>query len=286
MKKGYLVTYKNYTSTVTKKIYLKIMLIKLYLKYIVRTRRLLRRLIKYLDSVIYTLVIISLYILGIYFIGKHFQKYNSILGTLWETKGTIMSSILIVYVTNAIKQEKERNKRLKEQFNFYESIYYIADTITCAVLELINYPQEYYIYRYEFEYNKFFDDFSEFTHIVKFNKHKYKDFLNKLKDISFDFETYSSRFYNQDFISCDLTYPDLRDHIKCINELLFKISKKYKYKKTDQLIDTIKQISDELYFILSKLRRPWRWDLKMDLKIIETLTTNNITDQVKIKYNK
>lgn len=277
MKKSYILTYKHISSTVSKTIYLKILLIKLYLKYIVRSRRFLKRLIKYSSSIIYTLIIMLLYITIIYFIGKHITLYNNIFDAIWETKGTIITSIVIVYVSHVIKEEKERKRNLENQFNFYSYYYYLADTLTESILKFVNLNyDDYYIFLYEDIYDNFFNYINNSEFNIDFNKTRLKQFTSSYEEILFDFQNNAYRLNSMELIACDLDFIYFKSLKKDLKDKLKKLTYDYSINNQKAIRQDIINISNQLYTLLSQLRRPWRWDLKYDNKIKQLLLKNNI----------
>jgi hypothetical protein len=276
MKKYYSLGYKYINSTVSRIIYLDILLIKLYLKYIVRGRRFVKRLFKYLNSVLYALIIILLYITLIYFIGKKLGFYNSLFDTIWETKNTIVSSIIIVYISNVIKNEKDRNDVLKKQFAFYGSIYFITDNIMAAVSGLIDCPHNYYYLMYQDIYDEFRNYVMNYNFNTTFSKTKLNNFRRQYKEALSDLNTITYKLNSIDLIASDMDYSQLKKYIKKIANILHKIESNVVTGKVDTLKDDILTLCDELYYLVAELRKPWRWDLKRDNEIRKLLIDNNL----------
>ena len=275
MKKYYLLDYKYISSTVSKKVYFKIRLVKFFLKYIVRGRRFIKRLFKYLNSVLYTLIIICMYITIVYLVGKKMNLYDTFFDTIWETKNMIVTSIIIVYVSNVIKQEKDRNQALKKQFAFYGSIYYIADNIIGAVSGLIDCPHNYYYLMYQDIYDGFRDYVMNYNFNTVFSRSKLNNFRKQYREALYDLNTITYRLNSIDLIASDMDYSQLKTYIKRITNQLHKIDSDSKAGTVITMKNDILALCDELYYLVAEIRRPWRWDLKRDNYIRKLLVENN-----------
>lgn len=257
----YTVKYKQEKYKVTLKNKVKIELIKflLLIKRIVRRGRLL--IPHNLKMYILLTICWGLYGILIYFSGKiyNFPKIYTIYDTIWELKNSYFTSIILALFIGGYTQIENYKEKMSAQHEFYTDALFCFNKLFFPILrnEVLH-------------YSAFYNDIclkDTLNHIStrKIGPFSEKELNDIAEDLFIQLDKIEDARKNNRIVG--MHKERLRDYIDQAKKMLKKYNKKMSIKD-------ISEIAYPLYFIIADLRRPWRWDINNNIKILNYLNEN------------
>lgn len=230
----------------------------IYLK-IKRVKRFLYRIFVDNKIVFFPFIILSYVFFIIYFSEKY--DTHAFIKIIWDFKDIVLTTIFLP----SIISEYERSKNLQKQFNVYSRLMYESEQL---IKNLTGVIIDYNIFLYEDGNNKFYKeysisdqilniDFIQFKYYCLQYKRNIRNEILKLDNIIGNLEFYESDSYIQLINNIDDTIFLIENNIIEYNEQFVK--------------EFVKNFITQAYYFISQYRRPWRWDLETDKKIISIL---------------
>ena len=103
-----------------------------------RVLRFIKRVLLRSTNIIIVLLCAVLFSLLIVPIGLHLEKYNNWYETFWDLRIFFLTSVLIVFVTTNMNEEKKRREGLGNQYFTYSSFMSVSESYIKDLLTLIN----------------------------------------------------------------------------------------------------------------------------------------------------
>lgn len=241
--------------------------IELYLMYLrfKRIYKAIKRVFDYNRFLIISIMILFV-IIGIVAILLYANKNINILNFFDKTVYVeiILTTIILPIMTNTFIKENERHKNLTIQYSIYSDIVY--ESITFIQNLLSN----------SIDWNIFFSE-EKNAEFIKCVNNNYYNNINISKDAFQFYCNYyldnikyqiskSNIIIGKEEYNC--SYQDLRNYI---SEELFKLNTSKINLDDKYIIKFINSIVMKMYLFIASYRRPWRWDKKIDNKIIKLL---------------
>ena len=289
--------YKGYKYKLGIQDFIKICRLNCKLK-IKRTLRFVKRLCIYNISLFYVALILFIASIIIWQIGVFFSidGSTSYLNVIWDLKGTIVASIVVVFFLNSISGEKKHKEILHNQMAVYNTCDSVFQTFFEKIFMLVTgtkfdhsiFLTEAHCDFYKHELSKFKN--TNTVYIREKNRVLLGSYIaNKLHlDISFeDFINLNIEKMNLDLQSVKAsldtehiiaTEYDIELANERINSFFFDLHlmKRAAVVRTEEFLDCIISLANTAFVIMPLLRRPWRWDFKIDNEIRNILYGNNI----------
>lgn len=199
----------------------------------------------------------------ILFCGKVYKAPNSygICDAIWELKNSYFTSVVIAIFINAYNQITSYKEKIAAQHNFY------SDALLC--FDKLFYP---FLGNTIFHYCPFYNNLcldATLEHITNCKKIYIDEdeFVDILEDILIQLNKIDDLRKNNRIIG--MHKDELKDNIDYARKILNKVT-------TTKIItiEDTKNISQHLFHIIADMRRPWRWDIDDDLKILRYLNKN------------
>lgn len=253
------VKYKQEKYKVTLKNKFKITLIK-YLLLIKRVVRRGRLLIPHnLKMYILLTICWGIYGILIYFVGNIYKDSYTIYDVIWDLKNSYFTSIILALFIGGYTQIENYKERMSVQHDFYTDALSCFNNLFFPILgdEISN----YYIFYNDICLKKTLNYITnkKMMHLSKTELDNIADDLfiqlNKIED---------ARKNNR---IIGMHKERLRDYIDKAKKALKKYNPKMSIKDIDD-------ISYFLYCIIADIRRPWRWDIDNNIKILSYLNEN------------
>ena len=250
-----------------------------------RILRFFKRIIMYLKTYIPILICIVLFEFAIIPIGINLKKYDSWMDGFWDLRLFMLTSILISMVVGIFSSETKRHKELLEQYSTYESFKFASEKFIFSLGCIADFKIEIDLFLSEEKFDDFYTQLKEKmkeplpqikNKVVKDKHLLYStEKIPRIMAIKIYFEQYYRALNNTN--NSLLTHKYIGDikhalnQIDCIfNELkaeyLFIEEQKEGY--TDiQLLKFIDSLSRAIYPAIADIRKPWRWDIRINKKI-------------------
>lgn len=257
--------------------YIKIYILKFTL-ILKRIKRLLKRLISYnIQSIIISIIIIIISIIFIV-IGLKLKEYKSLLEGIWDFRSIWLTSIIITLTVNTINKEKDRHNDLLEQYTYYIDLNYISEEYIKSILDIISINYNNDIFSNDNMHSKF-KNFVENKKIIRNDK-----LLNELNINVKDYFTFISNQYIKRLYVIKSYMLKIKNEnsvyyaIEQINYCLEEIEKemlKICHMKENNILKEIFDFSiissNSIIPIIDFIRIPWRWDYKINNKVLKIL---------------
>lgn len=260
----YPVKYKNEKFKVTFKNKIKIDSINflLHIKRIVRRARIF---IPH-NLKMYALLTICwiLYGILIYFWGQIYIKAPKTYGiydVIWDLKSSYFTSVILAIFIGGYNQITNYKEKIAVQHDFY------TDTLFC--FDKLFYP---FLGEEIYQYCAFYNDLCLDNTLKHISKMQNANFSNEelddiIEDILIQLEKIDDARKNNRIIG--MHKEKLKDYIDQARKTLNKCN------KTESMtIEDIQNISFYLFHIIADIRRPWRWDIDNNVKILKYLNEN------------
>ena len=250
-----------------------------------RILRFFKRIMMYLKTYIPILICIVLFEFAIIPIGINLKKYDSWMDGFWDLRLFMLTSILISTVVGIFSGETKRHKELIEQYSTYESFKFASEKFIISLGCIADFKIEIDLFLSEEKFDDFYTQLKEKmkeslpqikNKVVKDKHLLYStEKIPRIMAIKIYFEQYYRALNNTN--NSLLTHKYIGDikhalnQIDCIfNELkaeyLFIEEQKEGY--TDiQLLKFIDSLSRAIYPAIADIRKPWRWDIRINKKI-------------------
>lgn len=247
------------------------------IKIVLLVKRILRRLYMLIPKniVLYFVLTLCWVFWGIisYYLGKKYihPECYALQDVLWELKNSYFTSVVLALMIAGYTQNLEYKKKIVDQHDFYVDVLHKFNCLFRQFIadEMFNYFAFYnelclentldYIEKYTIEEGDFSTD--EF-------KCDLKDILEQLEKIEQEEKSKNFIGSHEPDLIIDIDYT--KDIIKRVlmQEVDFELA-----------LNSIPSIASNLLDIVSAIRRPWRWDVENDIKILRILASyeqNNI----------
>lgn len=227
------------------------------------------------NLVMYILLTLCWIVFGVitYYVGIQMKEPDSytVMDVVWELKNSYFSSVILAVFIAGYSQSSEYKKKISVQHDFYVDSMRTFDYIFEPFVGNK-------IYHFMPFYNQMcLEDTLEYVKDCKLDNtevtlENYKDALQeaigRLEKI--DFERKNNNIIGMH--KQELGYS--------IDSCMTEIRKTLKEVKTlEQARDSIPEVAYDLFYVIADIRRPWRWDIENDKKILTLLANyseNNI----------
>ena len=238
----------------------------LYLK-IKRIKRLFDRLFR--DNIIafFPLIILLSVISILIFYLKNYSNYYvncDIIDIILDFKDIILTTYFLPIITSFIIKESNRKSKLKLQYEVY---YNILCESQIFIENITKSKYDYYIFLCDENKNQFYKDYfnSNVDEYSSFNEFKYYC-LKYEKNIKYQISKLGNPIgiieYEKD--TCN-------DISNCLNDLIFSVENKEKIYNKIFVNRIIEYNFINIYILVALYRKPWRWDLEIDQKLMKIL---------------
>lgn len=181
---------------------------------------------------------------------------------VWELKNSYFTSVILALFIGGYNQIVGYKQKIKVQHNFYVEAMSSFERFFYPVLGND-------IFLYHIFYNdKCLDDTIKYIEdadvLLEYSK---PDYIDIIQDIFLELDKIDDARKEDRIIGMDR--DNLRDYIENARKDLRKLN------RDEQLdIEKIKIIAQHFFYIIAELRRPWRWDINNNLKIIKMINEN------------
>lgn len=270
-----------------------------YYKMLLRIKRTLRfgkRLLLHLRKYIPILTCVILFECLIVPLGIKLNKYESWIDGLWDLRVFMLTSIIISVFTRILNEELKRQKELKKQYEVYESFKYDSEKFIELLCDIIGMNVEENVFQTESGFIVFCKQLNCYLPLENQQIRKpiikncdllystgnlkrlvvltiaIKQYIHKLTRIN---ETIVQHEFEGTIEHCieqiDYIYNEV------LAEMLLIEEKKDNYSDV-QLLRFIDVISRCIYPAIADIRRPWRWDIKINIKMRDILKIDTDND--------
>ncbi len=239
----------------------------------------------YLKTYILILICIVLFEFAIIPIGINLKKYGSWMDGFWDLRLFMLTSILISTVVGIFSGETKRHKELLEQYSTYESFKFASEKFIISLGCIADFKIEIDLFLSEEKFDDFYTQLKEKmkeplpqikNKVVKDKHLLYStEKIPRIMAIKIYFEQYYRALNNTN--NSLLTHKYIGDIKHALNQIdyifnelkaeyLFIEEQKEGY--TDiQLLKFIDSLSRAIYPAIADIRKPWRWDIRINKKI-------------------
>lgn len=254
---------------------------------IIRSLRFCKRIIKYLKRYIPIFFCICLFEVIIIPIGIHLDKYTSWIDGIWDLRNFFFTAILISVVSSILQEERKRNKELKKQFQAYKQFMFESEQFLDRLCLLLGFDYNENQFMNEEQYHKFLSCiFSRISNCEQNTNRKFEE-LPVVQNPHFIYstpqvkpKTYIKIVFDRYLRAIDIlnqnilqsSFVGTMDHtISQLDSIYEDIKKECIQIESDsddyteiQLLRFTESICCCIYPAIADIRRPWRWDIKIN----------------------
>lgn len=259
-----------------------------FILFLKRNKRRLKILKKYLKNTLVSAILLSIYLIIVYFLGKSIKGY-SFSECIWESKELIFTTLVLAIAIPYYDAMKNRRKKLENQLYDYFGAYSYCTYIMTSFNKLIG-VDGYYNMLWDNDKNyEYYHDVlkSEKEGKIIYNKNTISELNQGIKSLEKSFDKIVKSIKNGSYIGVENQTYSYNDFVNIVLEKCKTLTKSLNgatYKKA--LMKKMIEINADFHGLLADIRRPWRWDRKIDKKIDNIILKNAkcITSYDIVKY--
>ena len=247
-----------------------------FLLFLKRTKRRLKILKKYLKNTLVSAILLFIYLIVIYFLGKMIKNY-SFIKCVWESKELIFTTLVLAVSIPYYNYMKERQKNLKNQFYEYSSAYSDCTYIMCTFNKMVGVDSYRNMLWDNDKNSEYYDDVlkSDKKGEIIYSKTTILELNDEIKGLEESFDKVKKSIEKGNYIGVENQTYSYNDYVNIVIEKCKTLTKSLNRKTSKkELIKEMIEINADFHFLLADIRKPWRWDRKIDKKIDNIILEN------------
>lgn len=217
-------------------------------------------LLLFLLTFAWTIFVFFVYIWGIYY---YQERIYTPVEIMWDFKGSYFTSVILMHFTNSYNKISIYKSKIRKQNVIY------METLECFDELYRDFVGDHKLYYIIFYCKKCVNSTIKYIERQNYSEINYESIKNAIDKVIYQLNKVEKAFEMDDVVG---------GHEYTIEFISIARNKMTDLKKVDITVEKIvKELCDISYVLLNiveDLRRPWRWDMNLNLKILNILNKN------------